>query len=69
VAERTGVPPFQLTTIMDDPISEAADLAERLVDEVASPSQDWRTIRLLADELAKLAERLTGPDQPHAGSS
>jgi hypothetical protein len=54
---------------MDDPISEAADLAERLVDEVASPSQDWRTIRLLADELAKLAERLTGPDQPDADSS
>jgi hypothetical protein len=54
---------------MDDPTSEAADLAERLVDEVARPDHDWPTIRALALELAALAERVAGTDDPAGGQS
>jgi hypothetical protein len=39
----------------DDPTSQAADLAERLVDEVARADQDWELIRALAVQLARLA--------------
>jgi hypothetical protein len=47
---------------MDDPTSEAADLAESLVDHVASADQDWAAIRRLALELAALAERVAAAD-------
>jgi hypothetical protein len=40
----------------DERTSEAAELAERILDEVSSPSQDWRHIAALARELAALAE-------------
>jgi hypothetical protein len=52
---------------MDDPTSEAADLAERLVDEVARPDHDWTIIRALALELADLAGRVAGSDEPGGG--
>jgi hypothetical protein len=39
----------------DDPTSYAADLAERLVDEVARPDQRWATILSIAAELARFA--------------
>jgi hypothetical protein len=42
---------------LDDPTSRAAGLAERLVDEVARPDQDWARIRALALELADLARK------------
>jgi hypothetical protein len=51
-------------TIIDDPTHEAADLAERLVDEVATPNQDWPTIRALAAQLADLGDRVTRTDEP-----
>jgi hypothetical protein len=50
----------------DDHTSHAADLAERLVDEVAQPHQRWSLIRALALELAWLANEAGGreADEP-----
>jgi hypothetical protein len=50
----------------EDTIIRAADLAERIVDEVSEADQDWRTIEQYAQELAELtaqvvAQRATGP--------
>jgi hypothetical protein len=51
-----------------DPIHEAADLAERILDEVASVDQDWSTIAGLARELAEFADRAAGRPHPPPGS-
>jgi hypothetical protein len=40
----------------DDATSEAAQLAERIVDEVSRPSQHWRKIAAIARELAAVAD-------------
>jgi hypothetical protein len=40
----------------DDPTSGAAQLAERILDEVSGPSQNWCNIAVLARELAALAD-------------
>jgi len=39
----------------DQLTAKAAELAERILDEVSSSDQDWRTIASLAGELAALA--------------
>jgi hypothetical protein len=54
---------------MDDPTPEAADLAERLVDEVARPDQDWPAIRAVALELADLADRVARTGEPGGGQA
>ena len=40
----------------DELVGAAADLAERILDQVSVPHQDWRTIASLARELAALAD-------------
>ena len=40
----------------DERISGAAELAERILDEVSRPNQNWSNIAVLARELAALAE-------------
>ncbi|MGI8594419.1 MAG: hypothetical protein ACR2ML_08685 [Solirubrobacteraceae bacterium] len=40
----------------EDPTSRAADLAERILDEVSSIHQDWQLVAACARELADLAE-------------
>jgi hypothetical protein len=40
----------------DELVGAAADLAERILDQVSVPDQDWRTIASLARELAALAD-------------
>lgn len=50
----------------EDPTTEAADLAERILDEVSSARQDWGRIAALARELAQLVEDVAsrpGPDE------
>ncbi len=42
-----------------DATAWAAELAERLVDEVSSADQDWCVINQWATELAELAARVT----------
>jgi hypothetical protein len=50
-----------------DPTRPAADLAEQILDEVASAEHDWRLIARLARELAQLADRATErPTDPGA---
>jgi hypothetical protein len=39
----------------------AADLAERILDEVSEAEQDWRTIERCAQELYELAARVARP--------
>lgn len=39
-----------------DPTSHAADLAERILDEVSSADQNWRVVAICARELAELAD-------------
>jgi hypothetical protein len=39
----------------EDLISEAADLAEALVDAISAPDQDWASIERSARKLAELA--------------
>jgi hypothetical protein len=50
----------------------AADLAERILDEVSEADQDWRTIERCARELhelaAQVAQRATGPVSPPVSS-
>ena len=43
--------------IPEDPTSPAADLAERILDEVSSADQDWTVVARCARELMQLAER------------
>ena len=45
----------------DDIAVAAADLAERILDEVSGADQDWGTIASWARELAVLAEAAAGP--------
>lgn len=40
----------------DDPTPGAAQLAERILDEVSKPEQNWCNIAVLARELAALAD-------------
>ena len=42
-------------------VAAAADLAERILDEVSSPDQDWGTIASWARELAALADGAASP--------
>lgn len=56
----------------EDATIRAADLAERIVDEVSEADQDWRTIEQHARELAELAtqaaaNRFTGPERSSPG--
>ena len=44
----------------DDLTSGAAELAERILDEVSRPNQDWCTVAVLARELASLADAAAG---------
>jgi len=41
----------------EDPTTRAADLAERILDEVSSADQNWRVVARCARELAELADR------------
>lgn len=49
----------------DDLVAAAAELAERILDEVIGIDQDWRNISALARELAALADE--GASRPAAG--
>ena len=40
----------------DELISAAAELAERILDDVSRPNQNWGKIAALARELAQLAD-------------
>jgi hypothetical protein len=40
----------------DDAAARAAELAERILEEVSGIDQDWRTISLRARQLAALAD-------------
>jgi hypothetical protein len=48
--------------------ARAADLAERILDEVSAADQDWRLVERWARELAELAalaaRSATGPEHP-----
>lgn len=49
----------------EDPTSRAADLAERILDEVSSIHQNWQVVAACARELADLADSVSrGPDPP-----
>jgi hypothetical protein len=39
----------------------AADLAERILDEVSSAAPDWAAVEHMADALARVAARLQAP--------
>jgi hypothetical protein len=45
----------------DDPTPGAAQLAERILDEVSRPDQNWCNIAVLARELATLADAAATP--------
>jgi hypothetical protein len=49
----------------DDPTPEAAQLAERILDEVSRPDQNWCNIAVLARELAVLADEAASPGEPN----
>lgn len=50
------------------PVARAIELAERILNEVTRPQQDWRAVRSIAISLARLADRESGriasPDDP-----
>jgi hypothetical protein len=48
----------------DDPTSTAADLAERILDEVSSRDQNWSRIASLARELSVFADGVAMRDRP-----
>lgn len=50
----------------DELVSAAAELAERILDDVSRPNQNWSEIAAVARELAALAEAaaLAGRDAP-----
>jgi hypothetical protein len=48
----------------DDPTPEAAELAERILDEVSRADQNWCNIAVLARELAVLADAAASPGEP-----
>jgi hypothetical protein len=43
---------------VQDPTTQAAELAERILDEVSRADQDWHSIEHWARALAELAERV-----------
>lgn len=43
------------------PLSRAIELAERILDEIVSPKQDWPAIEDMATALADLARRKAQP--------
>jgi hypothetical protein len=43
----------------EDPTTQAADLAERMLDAVSDADQDWRVVEQCARELTELAARTT----------
>ena len=45
----------------DELTTGAAQLAERILDEVSRPGQNWCRVAALARELAALADAATGP--------
>lgn len=45
----------------EDPTTLAADLAERILDEVSSANQNWLVVARCARELAELADRVANP--------
>ena len=51
----------------DKIVTEAVDLAERLLDEVVRANARWRRIEQLADTLAKLAARAASCQERSAG--
>jgi hypothetical protein len=40
----------------DEAAARAAELAERILDEVSSADQDWRSVSRWAEQLAELAD-------------
>jgi uncharacterized protein YutE (UPF0331/DUF86 family) len=48
----------------EDLIARAAELAERILEEVTSIHQDWFTISALARALTVLAERAASAGEP-----
>jgi hypothetical protein len=54
------VRPAARMTEEDEVAVAAADLAERILDEVSSSNQDWGTIAAWAAELADLARAAAG---------
>lgn len=50
------------------PIARAIELAERILNEVTRPRQDWSAVRSMAISLASLADRRTretrSPEDP-----
>ena len=50
----------------DQLVGTAADLAERILDQVSVPYQDWRTIAALARELATLADSAAAAGEEEA---
>jgi hypothetical protein len=53
----------------DDVVTAAADLAERILDQVSVPNQDWRTIASWARELAALADAVAAASREPGGPS
>jgi broad specificity phosphatase PhoE len=48
----------------EDLTAQAAELAERILEEVTSIDQDWSTISVLARQLATLADTAASPAGP-----
>ncbi len=59
-------------TANEDATAEAAELAERILDQVSRAVQDWSKIAVWARELAELAANeaasATGPERPPPAS-
>lgn len=53
----------------EDAIARAAELAEDILDEVASATQDWKRVASWARELAELASRLASSSPGGEGAS
>ncbi|TMK38750.1 MAG: hypothetical protein E6G56_13210 [Actinobacteria bacterium] len=49
---------------LPDPTRRAADLAERILDEIASADHDWSLVARFARELARVAEAASDPAAP-----
>ena len=52
----------------DELVSAAAELAERILDDVSRPNQNWGEIAAVARELAKLAEAAAHGDAAAPGA-
>jgi hypothetical protein len=51
----------------EDPTTLAADLAERILDQVSAAEQDWRAVERWARELAELAAIAARPASASEG--